>query len=138
MTDPLAFQPVTWRQAHLGHWLRLALERFDARVMALMARHTAVPLGLANLVAREQVGAAHIHITRHLPQEGARLTELAQRAGMRGIQEWLSFYYKAPMAKEGLQPEHNLFTQEMKLYNTLRYMMGEDQITHLGIEYYQE
>lgn len=64
--------------------------------------------------------------------------DLAQRAGMRGIQEWLSFYYKAPMAKEGLQPEHNLFTQEMKLYNTLRYLMGEEQITHLGIEYYQE
>lgn len=64
--------------------------------------------------------------------------DLAQRAGMRGIQEWLSFYYKAPMAKVGLQPEHNLFTQEMKLYNTLRYLMGEEQITHLGIEYYQE
>jgi myo-inositol-1-phosphate synthase len=64
--------------------------------------------------------------------------DLAQRAGMKGIQEWLSFYYKAPMVKEGLQPQHNLFTQEMKLQNTLRYMMGEDQITHLGIEYYQD
>jgi myo-inositol-1-phosphate synthase len=63
--------------------------------------------------------------------------DLAHRAGMRGIQEWLSFYYKAPMTKEGLSPEHNLFTQEMKLLNTLRYMMGEEQITHLGIEYYQ-
>jgi myo-inositol-1-phosphate synthase len=63
--------------------------------------------------------------------------DLAQRAGMRGIQEWLSFYYKAPMTKEGLNPEHNLFTQEMKLLNTLRYKMGEDLITHLGIEYYQ-
>lgn len=63
--------------------------------------------------------------------------DLAHRAGMRGIQEWLSFYYKAPMTKEGLNPEHNLFTQEMKLLNTLRYMMGEEQITHLGIEYYQ-
>jgi myo-inositol-1-phosphate synthase len=64
--------------------------------------------------------------------------DLAQRAGLKGIQEWLSFYYKAPMVKEGLQPMHNLFTQEMKLMNTLRYMMGEEQITHLGIEYYQE
>jgi myo-inositol-1-phosphate synthase len=64
--------------------------------------------------------------------------DLAQRAGMRGIQEWMSFYYKAPMTKEGLYPEHNLFTQEMKMLNTLRYMMGEDQITHLGIEYYQD
>jgi len=64
--------------------------------------------------------------------------DLAQRSGMKGIQEWLSFYYKAPMVKEGLTPQHNLFTQEMKLQNTLRYMMGEDQITHLGIEYYQD
>lgn len=72
----------TWRNNHLGHWLRLALERFDARVLELMARHPQVPLGLANLAARSQVGAAHVHITRHLPREGARLTELAARAGM--------------------------------------------------------
>jgi len=71
-----------WGQAHVGHWLRLALERFDARVLDLMARNPAVPLGLSNLVARAQVGAAHIHITRHLPQQGARLTDLAQSAGM--------------------------------------------------------
>lgn len=63
--------------------------------------------------------------------------DLAHRAGMKGIQEWLSFYYKAPMTKEGLNPVHNLFSQEMKLQNTLRYMMGEEQITHLGIEYYK-
>lgn len=74
--------PYAWRQAHVGHWLRLALERFDARVLDLMARNPAVPLGLSNLAARAQVGAAHIHITRHLPPEGARLTELAQRAAM--------------------------------------------------------
>jgi len=72
----------TWRQNHLGHWLRLALERFDARVMALMAHHPGVPLGLSNLAERGQVGAAHIHITRHLAVEGSRLTDLAQRAGM--------------------------------------------------------
>ena len=64
-------------------------------------------------------------------------TDLAQRAGMKGIQEWLSFYYKSPMVAEGLYPEHNLFIQEMKLKNTLRYLMGEEQITHLGIEYYE-
>ena len=66
----------------MGHWLRLALERFDARVLALMAHHPEMPLGLANLVARGQVGAAHIHITRHLATEGSRLTELARSAGM--------------------------------------------------------
>ena len=71
-----------WRQSHPGHWLRLALERFDTRVMELMAHHPGVPLGLSNLAARGQVSAAHIHITRHLATEGSRLTELAQRAGM--------------------------------------------------------
>ena len=74
--------PAPWRSNHLGHWLRLALERFDGRVMELMAHHPGVPLGLSNLAARGQVGAAHIHITRHLPQTGARLTELALAAGM--------------------------------------------------------
>lgn len=63
--------------------------------------------------------------------------DLAQRANLKGIQEWLSFYYKAPMVKEGLEPVHHLFHQEMKLTNTLRYLMGEDQITHLGLDYYQ-
>lgn len=71
-----------WRQTHIGHWLRLALEQFDARVLALMARHPAVPLGLSNLAQRGQVGAAHVHITRHLAPQGSRLTDLARRAGM--------------------------------------------------------
>jgi DNA-binding MarR family transcriptional regulator len=79
---PAAAPPDTWRQAHIGHWLRLALAQFDARVLELMARHPGVPLGLSNLAARAQVGAAHIHITRHLAPEGSRLTELAQLAGM--------------------------------------------------------
>jgi len=74
--------PDTWRYNHVGHWLRLALERFDARVMALMARHPGVSLGLSNLAQRGQLAAAHWHISRHLPPEGARLTDLAQRAGM--------------------------------------------------------
>ncbi len=62
--------------------------------------------------------------------------DLAQRAGMRGIQEWLSFYFKSPMTAPKLYPEHDLFIQLMKLKNTLRWMRGEDLITHLGQEYY--
>ena len=62
--------------------------------------------------------------------------DLAQRAGMRGIQEWLSFYFKSPMTAPELYPEHDLFIQLMKLKNTLRWMVGEDLITHLGQEYY--
>jgi len=62
--------------------------------------------------------------------------DLAQRAGMRGIQEWLSFYFKSPMTAPGLYPEHDLFIQSMKLKNTLRWMKGEELITHLGQEYY--
>ena len=62
--------------------------------------------------------------------------DLAQRAGMKGIQEWLSFYFKGPMTAPGLYPEHDIFIQLMKLKNTLRWMRGEDLITHLGLEYY--
>ena len=75
---------VAWdgRQAHLGRLMGVALRRFDERVLTLMARHVDVPLALSNLAARAQVSAAHIHITRHLPLNGARLTELADMAGM--------------------------------------------------------
>ena len=66
----------------------------------------------------------------------ALFMDLAQRAGMRGTQEWLSFYFKAPMHADGLYPEHDLSIQHIKLKNTLRYLMGEEMITHLGIEYY--
>ena len=62
--------------------------------------------------------------------------DLAQRAGMKGIQEWLSFYFKGPMTAAGLYPEHDIFIQLMKLKNTLRWMQGEELITHLGLEYY--
>ncbi|MBI3895577.1 MAG: inositol-3-phosphate synthase [Acidobacteria bacterium] len=62
--------------------------------------------------------------------------DLAQRAGMRGIQEWLSFYFKSPMCAPTVYPEHDLFIQLMKLKNTLRYLRGEELITHLGLEYY--
>ncbi|RMF55601.1 MAG: inositol-3-phosphate synthase [Calditrichaeota bacterium] len=63
--------------------------------------------------------------------------DLAKRAGFSGIQEWLSFYFKSPMTKPGLYPEHDLFIQLMKLKNTLRFMKGEEQITHLGADYYE-
>ena len=62
--------------------------------------------------------------------------DLAQRAGMKGVQEWLSFYFKSPMTAPGLYPEHDIFIQLMKLKNTLRHLRGEDLITHLGLEYY--
>jgi myo-inositol-1-phosphate synthase len=62
--------------------------------------------------------------------------DLAQRAGMRGVQEWLSFYFKAPMHAPEVYPEHDIFIQLMKLKNTLRWMRGEELITHLGLEYY--
>jgi DNA-binding MarR family transcriptional regulator len=71
-----------WRQAHLGHWLAVALQRFDARVLQLMARNDRVPLALSHLAARGSLTASHIHITRHLALEGSRLTDLAQRAGV--------------------------------------------------------
>jgi myo-inositol-1-phosphate synthase len=64
--------------------------------------------------------------------------DLAQRSGLSGIQEWLSFYFKSPMCAPCLYPEHDLFIQQTKLKNTLRYLRGEEQITHLGIEYYQQ
>ena len=68
----------------------------------------------------------------------ALFLDLAQRAGMKGIQEWLSFYFKSPQTAPGLYPEHDLFIQLKKLKNTLRYMMGEQLITHLGLEYYDD
>ncbi len=63
--------------------------------------------------------------------------DLAQRSGLSGIQEWLSFYFKSPQSAPGLYPEHDLFIQQTKLKNTLRWLMGEAQITHLGTEYYE-
>ena len=70
-----------WRLTHLGRRMGDALRRFDARVLQLMARNVEVPLALSNLAARDQVSAAHIHITRHLSLSGDRLTDLAARAG---------------------------------------------------------
>lgn len=71
-----------WRQAHIGYWLAQASTRFDARVLALMAANERMPLALAHLAARGHLSASHVHITQHLAPEGARLTELAARAGV--------------------------------------------------------
>ena len=71
-----------WRQTHLGHLLQRASLQFDARVLAVMARNVDLALSLANLAGRGALTASHIHITRHLPQDGCGLTELAQRAGV--------------------------------------------------------
>ncbi len=83
-----------------------------------------------NFLCRDSILAAPLALDLVL------FLDLAQRAGMKGIQEWLSFYFKAPMTAEGLYPEHDIFIQLMKLKNTLRWMRGEDLITHLGLEYY--
>jgi myo-inositol-1-phosphate synthase len=83
-----------------------------------------------NFLCRDSILAAPIVL------DLALFSDFAMRAGMKGIQEWLSFYYKSPMAAAGLQPEHDLFIQQTKLKNTLRHLMGEEQITHLGLEYY--
>ena len=84
-----------------------------------------------NFLCRDSILAAPIVLDLVL------FMNLAQRAGMKGIQEWLSFYLKSPMCLPDLYPEHDLFIQHMKLKNTLRYLMGEEQITHLGLDYYQ-
>jgi myo-inositol-1-phosphate synthase len=83
-----------------------------------------------NFLCRDSILAAPIVL------DVALFLDLAKRAGMSGIQEWLSFYFKAPVHAPGLYPEHDLFIQLMKLKNTLRYLKGEDLITHLGREYY--
>jgi len=71
-----------WRHTHMGNLMSRSLDRFDARVLTLMSRNEAVPLSLSNLAARGQLTAAHVQITRHLPVEGTRLTDLAARAGV--------------------------------------------------------
>jgi myo-inositol-1-phosphate synthase len=83
-----------------------------------------------NFLCRDSILAAPIVLDLVL------FLDLARRAGMSGIQEWLSFYFKSPMHAPGLYPEHDLFIQLMKLKNTLRYLRGEELITHLGREYY--
>ena len=83
-----------------------------------------------NFLCRDSILAAPIVL------DVALFLDLAKRAGMHGVQEWLSFYFKSPVHAPGLYPEHDLFIQLMKLKNTLRYLKGEELITHLGREYY--
>jgi myo-inositol-1-phosphate synthase len=83
-----------------------------------------------NFLCRDSILAAPIVL------DVALFLDLAKRAGMAGIQEWLSFYFKSPVHAPGLYPEHDLFIQLMKLKNTLRFLKGEELITHLGREYY--
>lgn len=66
----------------------------------------------------------------------ALFLDLAGRAGFKGIQEWLSFYFKSPIHAPNLYPEHDLFIQLLKLKNTLRFLAGEKELTHLGLDYY--
>jgi myo-inositol-1-phosphate synthase len=83
-----------------------------------------------NFLCRDSILAAPIVL------DLALFMDLAQRCGMSGIQEWLSFYWKSPQTAPDLYPEHDLFIQLMKLKNTLRHLRGEELITHLGAEYY--
>jgi myo-inositol-1-phosphate synthase len=83
-----------------------------------------------NFLCRDSILAAPLVLDLLL------FADLAQRAGMRGIQEWLSFYFKSPQCAPGVYPEHDLFIQLTKLKNTLRFLAGEEPITHLGLEYY--
>lgn len=85
-----------------------------------------------NFLCRDSILAAPVAL------DLALFIDLAKRANMSGIQEWLSFYLKSPQAAPGLRPEHDIFKQLIKLQNTLRHMMGEDLITHLGLDYYQD
>ena len=83
-----------------------------------------------NFLCRDSILAAPLVL------DIALFLDLAKRVEWKGIQEWLSFYFKSPMAQQGLQPEHDLFIQQAKLKNTLRAIAGEEPITHLGLDYY--
>lgn len=85
-----------------------------------------------NFLCRDSILAAPIVL------DLALFLDLAHRSGLNGIQEWLSFYFKSPQTTPGLPPQHDIFKQLMKLENTLRHIKGEDLITHLGLDYYQQ
>ncbi|MDE2039061.1 MAG: inositol-3-phosphate synthase [Elusimicrobia bacterium] len=83
-----------------------------------------------NFLCRDSILAAPIALDLVL------FLDLAKRGGMKGIQEWLSFYFKSPQCREDLQPEHDIFIQHLKLKNTLRLLMGEEVLDHSGLDYY--
>src|SRR5205814_1434329 len=117
---------------------RLAEERTlpiggkDFKTGQTMMKTVLAPAFKARMLGRDSILAAPIVL------DLALFFDLAQRARLSGIQEWLSFYFKSPQTAPGLYPEHDLFIQHTKLKNTLRWLMGEEQITHLGIEYYEK
>jgi len=84
-----------------------------------------------NFLCRDSILAAPVAL------DLALFLDLAQRAGLSGIQEWLSFYFKSPMARADLKPEHDLFIQHLKLTNTLRILVGEKVLDHSGLDYYE-
>jgi myo-inositol-1-phosphate synthase len=83
-----------------------------------------------NFLCRDSILAAPICLDLVL------FLDLAKRAGLKGIQEWLSFYFKSPQCREDLKPEHDIFIQHLKLKNTLRILMGEEVLDHSGLDYY--
>jgi myo-inositol-1-phosphate synthase len=83
-----------------------------------------------NFLCRDSILAAPIVLDLVL------FLDLAKRAGLKGIQEWLSFFFKSPQCREDLKPEHDLFIQHLKLKNTLRILMGEEVLDHSGLDYY--
>ena len=84
-----------------------------------------------NFLCRDSILAAPVVLDLIL------FLDLAQRAGLSGIQEWLSFYFKSPMARPDLRPENDLFIQHLKLTNTLRILVGEEVLDHSGLDYYE-
>ena len=84
-----------------------------------------------NFLCRDSILAAPVAL------DLALFLDLAQRADLSGIQEWLSFYFKSPMARQDLKPEHDLFIQHLKLTNTLRILVGEEVLNHSGLDYYE-
>jgi len=132
------FQPDTYPQLYGGMFHKVRIEYYPPKgddkegwdnidMFGWMGYPMQIKI---NFLCKDSILAAPIVL------DLALFLDLASRAGMRGTQEWLSFYFKAPMHAPSLYPEHDLSIQHMKLKNTLRHLMGEPPITHLGIEYY--
>lgn len=132
------FQPEMYPQLYKGMYHKVRIEYYPPKnddkegwdnidIFGWMGYPMQIKI---NFLCKDSILAAPIVL------DLALFMDLAQRAGMSGMQEWLSFYFKAPMHAPSVYPEHDLSIQHMKLKNTLRFLMGEDLITHLGIEYY--
>ncbi|MGK4002419.1 inositol-3-phosphate synthase [Sorangium sp. So ce1036] len=131
-------QPERYRELYQGLYHKVRIEHYPPRGDAKegwdnidLFGWLGYPMQMkVNFLCRDSILAAPLVL------DLALFLDLAARAGFSGTQEWLSFYFKSPMTAPGLYPEHDLFIQSMKLKNTLRWMMGEELITHLGNEYY--